>query len=403
MVASAGDSLVRQFEFATASRIVFGRGRANEIGSLASDLAGMTGGEKRAFLIIGMTSAEGNSGIAAIPEILRSQGFHVAEHRCSGEPTVSVVRLATAAGKEHAPHVVVAVGGGSVLDTGKAVAALLSNAGDPEDYLEGVGTGRTFERPAVPLIAVPTTAGTGSEVTRNAVVKADDGSFKKSMRSAFLLPKCALVDSNLTHSLPERSTTYTGMDALTQLIEAFTSNAANPLTDCLAIRGIQLVATSLERVVADGSCADARDDMSLAALLSGICLANAGLGAVHGLVAPLGARFSVPHGAGCAALLAPVIEANSRALRRQGASHPCLEKYRTVEEAFALPSRAANKGLAQIIRALVTDLRVPGLRYWGVSLEAIPDLVKKSRGGSMRYNPVELGDEELATIIEAAL
>ena len=403
MVASARDSLARQFEFATASRIVFGRGRAIEIDSLASELVEMTGNEKRAFVITGNTALEVNSGIAAIPEILRTHGFHVAEHRCSGEPTVSAVRLATAAAREHAPHLVVAVGGGSVLDTGKAISALLSNAGDPQDYLEGVGTGRTFERPAVPLVAVPTTAGTGSEVTRNAVIKADDGSFKKSMRSAFLLPKCALVDSNLTHSLPERPTTYTGMDALTQLVEAFTSNAANPVTDCLAIRGIQLVATSLERVVADGSCADARDDMSLAALLSGICLANAGLGAVHGLVAPIGARFSVPHGAGCAALLAPVIEANFRGLGRHDASHPCLEKYRTIEEAFARRSRSAGKGLAQIIRTLVTDLRVPGLRNWGVSLEAIPDLVKNSRGGSMRYNPVELGDEELATIIEAAL
>lgn len=390
-----------KFEFGMSPRVVFGRGRRAEIGRIALDATQQEAG-RRAWLLTGASFAA-NDAAPGIEDALEKSGFTLKAHCVSGEPLVSHVDHAVELAREFSPDVIIAVGGGSVLDTGKAVAGLLANGGSSVEYLEGPGTGKELKLPSIPFIAMPTTAGTGSEVTKNAVITADDRSFKKSMRSPHLFPRFALVDSELTHSLPERTTVFTAMDALTQLIESYTSAGASVVTDSLALTGIRLVARSLQRVMADGSDGEARDQMALAALLSGICLANAGLGAVHGLVAPLGARFPVPHGAGCAALLAPVVEANTRCLQRGNANHPVLNKYRTVADVLVQCAPGTGKEPHQVIRRLVADVRIPGLRNWGVTANAIEDVVRASRGSSMRFNPVVLEDSELETALEAAL
>jgi len=395
---------ITPFEFATAARIVFGPGRAEEIGRIVSELGIPDAeGHDRVFLVTGRRALRVAGVVDRLTDALTGDGWAVSTFTVSGEPTVSLIDAGLAEAKAWNPGVVVALGGGSVLDAGKAIAGLLTNGGATLDYLEGVGSGRTFERPALPLVAVPTTAGTGSEATKNAVISADDGSFKKSMRSPHLLPRVAVVDPLLTHTMPPEVTAFSGLDALTQLIEPFTSNGASALTDALAERGIRLAARSLFQAYEHPSDAEARQDMALAALFSGICLANAGLGAVHGLVAPLGAAYPVSHGAGCATLLPHVVEMNIRRLRKEAPAHPTLEKYRRIGEIFVPDSREPLEELARVLRDLVTRMCVPGLGSWGLTPEGIPGVVKKSRGSSMRFNPVVLMDDELATILEAAM
>ena len=278
------------FEFATAGRILFGRGTSRQIPALARSLG------RRALVVLGgsgrgreaLTRGLGEAGV-------RSVVFHV-----SGEPTVHLVDLATGLARGEGCDLVIAQGGGSVIDAGKAVAGLLTNPGDVLDYLEVVGGGKPLLEPGVPFLAVPTTAGTGTEVTRNAVLDVPEHQVKASLRSPHLLARLAVVDPELTLSLPPAVTAYTGMDALTQLIEPFVSNAANPLTDGVCREGLARAARSLAAAYRDGSDLAAREDMALAALCGGIALANARLGAVHGFAGVLGGATGQAHGALCA-------------------------------------------------------------------------------------------------------
>ena len=231
----------------------------------------------------------------------------------AGEPTVELARAGVAAAREHGADVIAAIGGGSVIDLGKAVAMLLANGGDPLDYLEVVGSGQKITRPAAPCVAVPTTAGTGAEVTANAVLAVPEHRLKASLRSPLMIPRVALVDPELTVSCPPAVTAASGLDALTQCLEPFVSVRATPITDGLAREGLRRAATGLRAAHADGGDLAARTDMAMCALLGGMALANAKLGAVHGLAGVIGGTADVPHGMACAALLAPVIEANVRA------------------------------------------------------------------------------------------
>jgi alcohol dehydrogenase class IV len=379
------------FDFATAGRIMAGAGRAAELPQVLAGLG------SRVLVCTGADPAR-HTGLLAGLE-LPAAVFPVA-----AEPTVELARAGTAAAREHGADVVAAIGGGSVIDLGKAVAMLLGNDGDPLDYLEVIGAGRKITRPAVPLLAVPTTAGTGAEVTANAVLASPAHGVKASLRSPLMIPRVALVDPGLTVSCPPPVTAASGLDALTQCLEPFVSVRANPLTDGLAREGLRHAAAGLRAAYADGRDLGARAHMAMCSLLGGIALANAKLGAVHGLAGVIGGTADVPHGVACAALLAPVIEANVRALRSGPPGQPTLDRY--TEAARLLtgqPAAAIEDGLAWI-RATVTLLAVPGLAAFGLRPQDAGDLAAKAaRSSSMQGNPVALSDSDLRAIVLQAL
>jgi alcohol dehydrogenase class IV len=382
------------FDFATAGRILFGAGKLAEIGAIGAQMG------RRALLVVGARSAD-ESGLRARIERALPVG---AVARCAREPHIDDVDAAVAAARDGGCDWVLAVGGGSALDCGKAAAGLLTNGGQLSDYLEGVGTGRAIERPAAPMVAVPTTAGTGSEVTRNAVLSGPG--YKKSVRSALLLPRVALVDPELARGAPPAVTAACGMDALTQVIEPYLSRGAGPLTDGLALEGIRAGARGLAAAYRDPGDLAAREQMALCSLFGGICLANAGLGAVHGFAAALGALFPIPHGVTCAVMLAPVIEGNLAAARGTPVEDRVWERFARVAEAltgrrFADRSEAAAAGLAWL-RELVAALEIPRLGALGVGAGDVAAVVARSRGASMRFNPIDLDDRQLAAMVEAA-
>ena len=383
------------FEFFTAPRIVFGAGTVDRLGEIVSEHG------RKALLVLGGKSADERG----LTDTLRSLLPVGAEARCDAEPTVEVVDRAVEEARLGGCDVVVAVGGGSVVDCGKAAAAMATNPGSLVDYLEGVGTGATIDRPPLPFIAVPTTSGTGSEVTKNAVISGPG--YKKSVRSPLMIPRVALVDPSLTYGMPRSVTAACGMDALTQLVEAYLSRNAQPLTDALALPGISAVGHSLEVAFREPENAEAREGMALASLLSGICLANAGLGAVHGFAAALGAFKSMAHGVACAALLPQVLRANLAAAAGTPAEERFVHRLATigstlVGEPFVSPNEAIDHSLEHIIW-LQRRLEIPALRELGVTADDLPVLVKNARGSSMRTNPVDLSDQQLMEILEDAL
>jgi alcohol dehydrogenase class IV len=379
------------FEFATAGKILAGAGRAAELPRVVAGLG------SRVLVCTGADPARHGGLLAGL-------GRPAAVFAVGAEPTVELARAGVAAAREHGADVVAAVGGGSVLDLGKAVAMLLGNGGDPLDYLEVIGSGRKITQPSVPCVAVPTTAGTGAEVTANAVLASPAHGLKASLRSPLMIPRVALVDPELTLSCPPRVTAASGLDALTQCLEPFVSVRANPLTDGLAREGLRRAAAGLRAAHADGSDLAAREDMAMCSLLGGIALANAKLGAVHGLAGVIGGTADVPHGMACAALLAPVIEANVRALRSGPPGGPALERY--AEAAQLLTGRAVasiDDGLAWI-RETVSLLAVPGLAAFGIGPEHAEAIAAKAAGSSsMQGNPVAMTHRDLCAVVLQAL
>jgi alcohol dehydrogenase class IV len=379
------------FDFATAGRIIVGAGRSAELPGVLAGLG------SRVLVCTGASPARHG-------ELLAGLGLPAAVFPVTGEPTVELARAATAAAREHGADVVAAIGGGSVIDTGKAVAMLLGNGGDPLDYLEVIGAGRKITRPSVPLVAVPTTAGTGAEVTANAVLASPTHRVKASLRSPLMIPRVAIVDPLLTVSCPPPVTAASGLDALTQCLEPFVSVRANALTDCLAAAGLRHAAAGLRAAYADGTNAQARGDMALCSLLGGMALANAKLGAVHGLASAIGGTTDIPHGAACAALLAPVAEANVRALRSAQPGSPALSRY--AEAARLLtgdPAATIEDGITWI-RQTVTELQIPRLREFGLRPEDFGDITASAmKASSTQGNPVTLtGDDLHAILAEAA-
>jgi len=378
------------FGFATATGVLFGGGRAAELPEIAAGLGA------RPFVCTGARPERHADLIDRLPT-----PYEI--YPVTGEPTVDDARAAVAAARAHDAGVVVAVGGGSVLDLGKAVAGLLGNGTDPLDHLEIVGRGRPITRPSVPFVAVPTTAGTGAEVTANAVLAVPEAGLKASLRSPNLLPRVALVDPLLTLGCPPEVTAAGGLDALTQCLEPFVSPQANPVTDGLAREGLRRAGRALRRAYADGSDVDARTDMSLCALLGGMALANAKLGAVHGFAGVVGGMVAIPHGVACAALLAPVVEANVRALRARPDAGPVLDRF---EEAARLltgrPEATVEDGVSWL-RETVARLGVRGLDAYGLAGQKSDEIVAKAAGSSsMRGNPVTLSPAELHAILAAA-
>lgn len=382
-----------RFEFATATRIIFGSGTISE----AASLAGETG--KRACVVIGRTGQRAEPFL----ERLSKQGIDYVTFNVADEPTTMVARVGIETAREAASDFVVSIGGGSVLDMGKVIAAMLTNTGKLEDYLEVVGAGKPLLRSSAPHIAIPTTAGTGAEVTRNAVLGVPEHRVKVSMRSLFMLPRLAVVDPELTHSLPPSLTATTGLDALTQLVEAYVSDKASPLTDGICREGLRRAGRSLRRAFENGDDADAREDMAMASLFSGLGLANAKLGAVHGFAGPLGGMLGAPHGALCARLLPFVMETNVQALRRRAARSPALARYDELAQLLTgRPTAKATDGVIWV-QQLCSALKIPSLAQLGLKEQDFATIVAKTRkSSSMKGNPVVLTDDELAEIIRRA-
>lgn len=341
---------------------------------------------------------------AVLFEALVQAGFDPVRYAVRGEPTVDTAVEGARAAREHGCDVVVGLGGGGAIDTAKAVAALATNTEDVFSYLEVVGQGKPLTRRPLPCLAVPTTAGTGAEATANAVLTVPEKRVKVSLRSPMMLPDVALVDPLLTLSMPPAVTAATGLDALTQLLEAFVSRKANPVTDALCREGLRRVAGWLVAAYDHGGDLDAREAMALASLLGGMALANAGLGAVHGFAAPFGGLYDAPHGQVCASLLPGVTEANIRALREREPEAPALAAY--AEAAGILtgtPGASPEDGVAWL-RATCRHLGAPSLGQLGLREADIPLLVDKAvRASSMQGNPVGLGPGELTAIVTAAL
>lgn len=396
------------FEFTTPQKIVFGWGKITKLAELAPPLG------KSAFVVY-----NGKSPDRAV-EILKSANLRHVLHRQRGEPTVTDVDTAVQTAKQNQCDMVIAIGGGSAIDCGKAVAGLLTNDGAVLDYLEVIGNGRKITKPAAPWIAIPTTAGTGSEATRNAVIGSPEHKYKASLRSELLLAKVALIDPQLGVDVPRAVAAASGMDALVQCIESFTSTGANDMTQNLSLQGIGSAANALLRVgvlaqpeAAGEAMQSARESMSLAALLSGIALNNAGLGAVHGLAAPLGANTTAPHGVICGVLLPHVLRANIDAMKAAD-GRTSIARYKGIGRLLLLhlqnermPAWEGDGPLDACVTAsaeLVQKLQLPSLGQFGLTESMFPQIIEMAKkSSSMRYNPVPLADETLANILSAVL
>lgn len=383
-----------QFEFATATRIVFGKGSFKQLPELVVPFG------RRVLIVHGKISSRAS----VLSQSLASHGLESRLFAVAKEPTVDLVRDAVRVAMAEACECVISIGGGSVIDAGKAVAALMANPGSILDYLEVIGRGRALEHAPVPFIAIPTTAGTGAEVTRNAVLASPEQQVKVSLRSPLMLPKIAVIDPELTYDLPPALTASTGLDALTQLIEPYVSCRANPITDGFCMEGMRRVASSLLRAYRDGQDACAHEEMALASLMGGLALANAGLGAVHGFAAPIGGAFDAPHGAVCAALLPHVMETNVRALRARDAESVYLRRYTQVARILTGDPNASIEDGINRVRRLCAEMRIPSLAAYGVKEEHMAELVAKAgKASSMRGNPIVLTERELAEILRAAI
>jgi alcohol dehydrogenase class IV len=383
-----------RFEFATATRIILGTGTLREAGPLARELG------SRALVVTGANPARAEPLLA----LLREHGIASTTFAVPGEPEMETVQQGVALARQENCGLVISFGGGSTLDGGKAIAAMLTNPGELLDYLEVIGRGKALARPSAPFIAIPTTAGTGSEVTRNAVLASPEHRIKVSLRSPLMLPKVAIVDPELTYDLPPSITASTGLDALTQLIEPYVCSRANPMTDAVCVEGMRRAARSLRTAFANGRDTAARTDMAVASLFGGMALANAGLGAAHGFAGPIGGQFPAPHGAVCAALLPHVMETNLRALRQRQPAAQALRRYEEVARLVTGTATATAEAGIDWVRKLVADLGIPRLGGYGIRREHTAELVEKaSQASSMKANPIALTPDELAGILESAV
>jgi alcohol dehydrogenase class IV len=390
----AGGRLDMRFEFATASRIIFGAGSIKELPT-----AVLTFG-KRALFVVGKSAERAADAIQALKDVaIEIEAFHV-----PGEPTVERVLEGTTIARSRGCDMVIAMGGGSAIDAGKAIAVLVPNPGKIYDYLEVIGNGQAFPVPSLPFIAVPTTAGTGSEVTRNAVLAVSEKRVKVSLRGPSLLPRLAIVDPSLTYDLPRDVTAASGLDALVQLIEPFVSSAANPITDAVCKEGIRRVARSIRLAYEDGFDQKARADMALAALFSGMALANARLGAVHGFAGPIGGLFPAPHGAICARLLPATMRANLRALRLREPQSPGIGRFDELGHLLTDREEAtAEDGMAWVQDTCET-LHIKPLHTYGMTPADFPEVIAQAqRSSSMKGNPIALMEDELRKILVEAL
>ena len=380
-----------EVDFATSNRIIFGAGELEKLAEL------IRGFGDRAFVVL----SPNVTAIDNLFQILEKADIGWSDFTVTHEPDVESVNKASELARSEKSDFVIGFGGGSVLDTGKAVSALLTNSGDLMDYLEVVGKGLPLKNFAKPYIATPTTAGTGSEVTSNAVIAVPQKKVKVSMRSPFLLPEISLVDPEITYSVPPETTALTGMDAFTQVIEPFVSNQSNAMVDMFCRDAIPRAANNLYRAYIDGSDKEARMNMAWVSLMGGLSLANAKLGAVHGFAGPIGGMFHAPHGAVCAALLAAVMRINVEEIQKRGDHQAVQDRYEQIARWITGDLDATiNDGTAWIDQ-LCQKLNIPKLSKMGISAKDFPSIVDKAENSSsMKGNPVKLGREELIRILE---
>jgi alcohol dehydrogenase class IV len=375
------------FELAAPGRVVFGAGVSAQAASAVAALSA-----KRALVVGGKSAARSESLRKRLP--IASVVYSI-----PGEPTLVMVEEGRAFARHEKCDVVIAFGGGSAIDAGKAIAALAGNQGELADYMEVVGKAQPLPKPGLPCLAIPTTAGTGAEVTKNSVLTSPEAKVKASLRSPYLLPVLALVDPDLLDGTPAAITAVTGLDALSHLLESYVSIRANPLTLALAREGMVRIARSLRGAFDHGLTAERREDLALASLFGGLCLANSGLGAVHGFAAPLGGMWKAPHGAVCAALLPAVMRKNVAALAARAAENPALGRYRELDAILA-----ASADASAWVAGLTTALGIPGLSAFGMGSGDISLLVEKAKAASsMRGNPIALTDEELTAVVAESM
>jgi alcohol dehydrogenase class IV len=385
--------LMTRFEFATSSRIIFGQGTLKEVPALAARMG------DQPLVVTGKNKERA----APLLDLLKPTGMQPLTFGVPGEPTIEMTLEGVQLARKKACDVVIGMGGGSVIDAAKAIAALLTNPGDIMDYLEVIGQGQPLTQTSAPCIAIPTTAGTGAEVTRNSVLASTEHRVKVSLRSPTMLPDLAVIDPELTYSMPPSLTASTGLDAFTQLLEPFVSVKSNPLTDALCREGLKRVARSLHRAFKNGSDTAARQDMAIASLFGGLALANAKLGAVHGFAGTMGAIFSIPHGVVCARLLPHVMEVNVKALKKRS-SLEFLSRYDEVARLLTgNPEAGATDGI-DWIHDLCNALDVAPLLEFGITEAHFAEMIAGARrASSMKGNPVELTNEELMEILRKAL
>ena len=382
------------FEFATAQRIIFGAGKVKQAGGIAAELG------RRALVVTGSRPARAQ----ILLEVLQASGIACETLPAANEPTVSLVQHGLERAQQAGCDVVIGFGGGSAIDTGKAIAALAANPGEILDYLEVIGRGQPIKNAPLPFIAIPTTAGSGAEVTRNAVLASPEYKVKVSLRSPMMLPRVAIVDPALTYDLPPMVTAATGMDALAQLIEPYVSARANPMTDALCREGIVRAARSLQCAYENGKDEAAREDMALASLMGGLALANSGLGAVHGFASPIGGMFPAPHGAVCARLLPLVWETNIAALQARAPDSAVLRRYGEVARWLTGRDDAQVADGVRWLNELQTALHIEPFARYGMRAADVPDVVQKAAvASSMQANPIKLTTDELTSILQAAL
>ena len=393
---------ISSFSLARLPRIEFGAGVLDKLPDLIAPYG------QRFLLVLGRASFEQSEAWARLSLQLKAADLSWDILRVPGEPSPELVDEAVRAHRRGGYAAVVGVGGGSVLDAAKAVAGLLIPGNTVMDHLEGVGPELPYCGPALPLIAVPTTAGTGSEATKNAVLSIHgESGFKKSFRDEQLVAQAALVDPDLLATCPKAIIAANGMDAFTQLLESYVSLKAGPLTDSLAWGGMKAARDGLLPFFADAGDSAARARMAYAALISGITLAQTGLGSVHGLAAPLGAFFPIPHGVACGALVAQATQLNIEALEARAPESPALKKYALAGKLLAREERlddaAARARLVDILQDWTRRLELPRLGQYGVTAPDLPRIVAHSRGSSMKTNPLVLSDAELSRLLASRI
>jgi alcohol dehydrogenase class IV len=381
------------FQFATSTQIIFENGSFKKVPGLIKDL-----GTK--VLIV---SGKNQTLAIELSEKIKGLGLTFELFSIEWEPTTTDIEKGTALAKKTRCNVVVGVGGGCVIDSAKAISALATNTGELTDYLEVIGKAQKLEKAPLPFIAIPTTAGTGAEVTKNAVIKSTEHNVKVSLRSDLMFPTIAVLDPELTITMPPEITASTGIDALTHLLETFVSCQSNPFIDMLCREGMARIASSLERAFVDGTDLEARENMAMASMLGGMALANVKLGAVHGFAGPLGGMFPIPHGAVCACLLPAVMEVNISALKEKKIETQLLKFDEVARILTQNVSSNAEDGIFWV-RHLVKKLKIPSLSDFQLTPGSFPELIGKARNSSsMKGNPIELTDDQLSIILYKSL
>lgn len=390
--------MIRPFQFAKAPELHFGEGKISVLPALIKRYG------SKVLLVTGARSFVSSGHGQALLEKLRAEKVQVTQYAVTREPSPEVVDDAVKNSLASAPDVVVAIGGGSALDGGKAISAMLPLGEGVKAYLEGVGN-TIHPGSKTPFIAVPTTSGTGSEATKNAVISSvGETGFKRSLRHDNFMPDAAIVDPVLTLECPPGTTAASGMDAFTQLLESYVSTAANPMTDALALEGLHRVSRSLLRAYRDGADLDARTDMAFAAYLSGITLANAGLGLVHGFSSPVGGFFDIPHGIVCSALMAPSNKITVRKLRSENSNHGALKKYATVGRLFLGQDNQSDDYCTDFLIDLIgfwkNEMDIPSLSQYGIKQEHLQKIADKT---DAKNNPSPITKEDMLEVLESAL